>query len=58
MNEKKYCSAVIPAAGTGVRMGTEIKKQFLKLGEKEIIASTIEKFEQCHEVDEIGRAHV
>ena len=53
MNEKKYCSAVIPAAGTGVRMGTEIKKQFLKLGEKEIIASTIEKFEQCHEVDEI-----
>ena len=53
MNKKKYCSAVIPAAGTGIRMGTEIKKQFLKLGEKEIITWTIEKFEQCHEVDEI-----
>lgn len=53
MNKKKYCSAVILAAGTGIRMGTEIKKQFLKLGEKEIITWTIEKFEQCHEVDEI-----
>ena len=53
MNVKKYCSVVIPAAGTGIRMGTKIKKQFLKLGEKEIIASTIEKFEKCHEIDEI-----
>ena len=53
MNTKKYCTAVIPAAGTGIRMGTKIKKQFLELGGKEIIASTIEKFEQCKEVDEI-----
>ena len=53
MSIKKYCTAVIPAAGTGIRMGTKIKKQFLKLGEKEIIAFTIEKFEQCEEIDEI-----
>lgn len=53
MSVKKYCTAVIPAAGTGIRMGTKTKKQFLKLGEKEIIASTIEKFEQCDAVDEI-----
>lgn len=53
MSVKKYCTAVIPAAGTGIRMGTKTKKQFLKLGEKEIIASTIEKFEQCDVVDEI-----
>ncbi|MCI8629054.1 MAG: 2-C-methyl-D-erythritol 4-phosphate cytidylyltransferase [Firmicutes bacterium] len=53
MNTKKYCSAVIPAAGTGIRMGTKTKKQFLKLGEKEIIAYTIQKFEQCNQVDEI-----
>ena len=53
MNTKKYCSAVIPAAGTGIRMGTKTIKQFLKLGEKEIIAYTIQKFEQCNQVDEI-----
>ncbi|MEY8321038.1 2-C-methyl-D-erythritol 4-phosphate cytidylyltransferase [Lachnospiraceae bacterium 46-61] len=53
MNTKKYCSAVIPAAGTGVRMGTKTKKQFLKLGEKEMIVYTIQKFEQCSQVDEI-----
>lgn len=53
MDIKKYCTAIIPAAGTGIRMGTKVKKQFLELGGKEIITSTIEKFEKCKEVDEI-----
>lgn len=53
MNSKKYCTAVIPAAGTGIRMGTKTKKQFLKLRKKEIVTFTIEKFEQCDEVNEI-----
>ena len=40
-------TAVIVAAGKGRRMGTEISKQFLPLGGKEILAHTVEKFEQA-----------
>ena len=54
MSIKKYCTAVIPAAGTGIRMGTKIKKQFLKLGEKELRAWTIEKVDQCEDIEEIS----
>lgn len=39
------CTAVIVAAGKGKRMGTEISKQFLPLGGKEILAHTVEKLE-------------
>lgn len=40
-------TAVIVAAGKGKRMGTEISKQFLPLCGKEILAHTVEKFEQA-----------
>ena len=40
-------TAVIVAAGKGRRMGTEISKQFLPLCGKEILAHTVEKFEQA-----------
>ena len=39
--------AMIVAAGKGKRMGTEISKQFLPLCGKEILAHTVEKFEQA-----------
>ncbi|MCF0178603.1 MAG: 2-C-methyl-D-erythritol 4-phosphate cytidylyltransferase, partial [Bacteroidales bacterium] len=43
MNErKKY--AIIVAGGSGVRMGTEIPKQFLELDGKPILRHTIERF--------------
>jgi 2-C-methyl-D-erythritol 4-phosphate cytidylyltransferase len=45
--------AIIPAAGTGQRMGSAIPKQYLKLDGKEIIAHTIGKFNSCKEVDDI-----
>lgn len=45
--------AIIPAAGTGKRIGTAVPKQYLKLEGKEIIAHTIGKFNSCREVDEI-----
>lgn len=44
---------VIPAAGTGSRIGGPIPKQYLKTGGKEIIAQTISKFNSCREVDSI-----
>ncbi|MGM0369533.1 MAG: 2-C-methyl-D-erythritol 4-phosphate cytidylyltransferase [Bacillota bacterium] len=46
-------SVIIPAAGQGKRMKTEKNKQFLMLEDKEILAHTINKFEQEATVNEI-----
>lgn len=47
------CTAVIVAAGKGKRMGTEISKQFLPLGGKEILAHTVERFERAADIRDI-----
>ena len=44
-------TVIIPAAGTGSRMGG--LKQFMLLGGKAVLAHTIEAFEKHEEVDEI-----
>lgn len=46
-------TAIIPGGGLGVRMGTEINKQFLEINGKPIIAYTLERIAQCSLVDEI-----
>ncbi|MCF8721455.1 2-C-methyl-D-erythritol 4-phosphate cytidylyltransferase [Nitrospina gracilis] len=46
-------AAVIPAAGQGVRMGTNVPKQFLTLCGKPILQHTLEVFERCGAVNEI-----
>ncbi len=46
-------SAIIVAAGQGRRMGVQTKKQFLMLEGKEILARTVEQFEQFSAVEEI-----
>lgn len=46
-------AAVIVAGGSGKRMGTFIKKQFIKLMDKEVLAYTIEAFNQMEEISEI-----
>ncbi len=45
--------AVIPAAGSGTRLGGKVKKQFLPLKGKPIIIHTLQRFEHCPDVDEI-----
>lgn len=50
---KPICTAVIVAAGKGRRMGTEVSKQFLPLGGKEILAHTVEKFEKASAIRDI-----
>ncbi|GAB4297459.1 MAG: 2-C-methyl-D-erythritol 4-phosphate cytidylyltransferase [Ignavibacteriaceae bacterium] len=45
--------AVIPAGGQGKRTGSEIPKQYLKFNGKELIAFTLEVFQQCSLIDEI-----
>lgn len=49
----KVVSVVIPAAGMGKRMNSEINKQYIELKEKPILAHTIEKFENNKYIDEI-----
>ncbi len=45
--------AVILAGGSGVRMGKNLPKQFMKLGDKSIIEHTIEAFERNAGIDRI-----
>lgn len=50
---KDTVAAIIVAGGSGKRMGMNIKKQYIRLADKEILAHTIEAFEKCEVVDEI-----
>ncbi|MBN1780984.1 2-C-methyl-D-erythritol 4-phosphate cytidylyltransferase [bacterium] len=45
--------AIVPAGGTGSRMGSRVPKQFLKLADKPILIHTLEKLQSSSLVDEI-----
>jgi 2-C-methyl-D-erythritol 4-phosphate cytidylyltransferase len=45
--------AIIPAAGAGVRMGSETPKQFLSLEGVPIVVHTLRKFNDADSIDEI-----
>lgn len=47
---------IVPAAGAGKRLGGSVKKQFLVLRDKPIIAHTLQRFEHCSDVDEMAVA--
>ncbi len=53
MYKDKYVSAIIVAAGKGTRMGSELPKQYMTIGDKTILDTTLYKFEKSNEVDEI-----
>ena len=46
-------SAIIVAAGSGTRFGSEKPKQFLEIAGKPLIFHTLERFENCPAIDEI-----
>jgi len=46
-------TALIPAAGSGSRMAQEIKKQYLRIGQRPILFYTLKQIELCREIDEI-----
>lgn len=57
-------TAIIVAAGSGQRFGSDIHKQFIELLGKPLIIHTLERFEECSTVDNItlvlseaGREH-
>ncbi|MGI8556686.1 MAG: 2-C-methyl-D-erythritol 4-phosphate cytidylyltransferase [Pyrinomonadaceae bacterium] len=45
--------AIIVAAGNGTRFGTKTPKQFLELNRKPLIIHTLERFENCPQIDQI-----
>ncbi len=46
-------AAIVPAAGSGLRMGVDLPKQFLQVGGMPILALTLRAFQQCPLVDAI-----
>jgi 2-C-methyl-D-erythritol 4-phosphate cytidylyltransferase len=49
----KRIAALIPAAGSGSRMGGHVAKPFLHIGTREILARTLDIFETCPAIDEV-----
>ncbi len=45
--------AIIVAAGSGTRFGSDKPKQFLEIGGKPVLIHTLEKFENCPLINEI-----
>lgn len=45
--------AIIPVAGTGSRMGTDILKQYMNLGDRPVLAHTLTAFEKVDLVEAI-----
>ena len=50
---KKFCTAVVLAAGRGSRMGTAVAKQYLTLGDKPVVVYSLEAFQASPVIDEI-----
>ena len=51
--QKKKCTAVVLAAGRGKRMGTDVQKQYLEIGEKPVLYYSLDTFEKSNIIDEI-----
>ena len=52
-SRKKHCTAVVLAAGNGKRMGGQIPKQFMLLGEKPVLWYSLHTMEQSAIIDDV-----
>ena len=53
MTDGKLNTAIIPAAGIGVRMHADRAKQMLELGGVPVLVHTLKRFQQCDAIDQI-----
>ena len=53
MYKEKYLSAIITAAGSGTRMGAEINKPYLEIGNKKVLEYSLATVTSIEEFDEI-----
>lgn len=51
--EKKYCTAIVLAGGSGKRMGSKVHKQYLLMGGKPVLVYSLEAFQDSDYIDEI-----
>ena len=51
--KKNYISVIMPSAGIGKRMQSDISKQYIEMDGKPILAHTIDRFNRCKYIDEI-----
>ncbi|MGA9365749.1 MAG: 2-C-methyl-D-erythritol 4-phosphate cytidylyltransferase [Bacteroidota bacterium] len=51
--KKEKIAAIIPAAGSGARLGVHESKPFLLLGDRPLLIHTLQRFQDCSEVDEL-----
>ena len=51
--EKRRCTAIVLAAGSGRRMGGKIQKQFLELNGKPVVCHSLSVFQQSPLIDDI-----
>jgi 2-C-methyl-D-erythritol 4-phosphate cytidylyltransferase len=51
--KKERIAVIIPAAGSGERMAASETKPFLLLGDKPLLVHTLQKFQDCSEVDDL-----
>ena len=52
-SRKKHCTAVVIAAGSGKRMGGQIPKQFMLLGEMPVLWYSLHIMEQSAIIDDV-----
>ncbi len=50
---RQTVAAIVPAAGSGVRMGAVQAKQFLEIGNRPLLALTLDTLQKCDRVDAI-----
>ena len=51
--EKKFCTAVVLAAGQGKRMGTKVAKQYLQIGGRPLLYYALDAFERSPHIDAV-----
>ena len=51
--EKKYCTAIVLAGGSGKRMGTKVHKQYLMLKGYPVLYYSLKAFQESAYIDEI-----
>lgn len=51
-DREKRCTAIVLAAGSGRRMGSDIPKQFLELGDKPLICHSLQAIERSGVIDD------
>lgn len=50
---KKRCTAILLAAGQGTRMGSEIQKQYLLIGDRPVLFYALRTFEKSEVIDDV-----